>query len=155
MRQVPSVAVVPCAKIFTLTVPVKLLRDARFQSPLCCPPGLPKVTAPTATLFDGDMNGVLAMPMVLTTLVEGPPVPVGAITYTWEAIAHGGAGGPVTRAVGSGNNLSWQPASTTGLLDRSLNQQLVDICVRVVDTAGNHGPASGVCHRFTLRFAPG
>ncbi len=102
--------------------------------------------------YEADSNGVLPAPLVLSATVLGPPTPVGAITYTWSAVSYNAALEPgPERFVGTGNNLSWQPTSTPGLVDAMLNSQRIDIYLQVADTAANHGDA---IQPITLNYAP-
>ena len=57
-------------------------------------------------------------------------------------------------AVGTGNNLVWQPTSTPGLVDATLNAQRIDLIVRVSDSGGNTGSPDGELQPVTLAYAP-
>jgi hypothetical protein len=115
-----------------------------------------QITSPPAGGYDADMDGVLPTAFTLTGTVSGPPTPVGTVTYTWTAVAYDADGNPgAALPVGTGNNLTWQPASTSGLLDTALNSQRVDLILHVTDGAGNTGSPDGAVLPLTLRYAPG
>jgi hypothetical protein len=97
--------------------------------------------------YSSTSGGLLTPPITLHAATAQP----GALTYTWSAYGYYSNGQPETApiAVGTGNDLSWQPVNTAGVVDMALAGGVINgvagqklhVQVHVVDASNNTGDA--------------